>query len=108
MTYTTVYLPILEQGVKVGELTVTVRANCDQAFKHGLACEVSFEDETGKSHAYNDHMAALRIEQIRRDQPDVWREIREAAEADFIEGCEPASYSSHYVEDFWPTTEQPR
>lgn len=92
MNTVTAFLPLYESGHVVAEMTVTIRAAYDGAFGNPYAAsEVSFEDVSGKRHAFSDQRAAEVLAQIRRDQPEVWREIEEVAEADHLEGCDEAA-----------------
>jgi hypothetical protein len=96
MTEVTAYLPIFEQGHKVAELTVTVRANYDQTFADDLAADVFFDDEDGKRHGFIDARAVEILAEIKKHQPEVWREIKEMAEANHLEGCAYDASGSTY------------
>ncbi len=62
----TAYIPIFEQGHKVADLTVHI----DPASR-----AVRFEDKDGKRHPLPDQRAAEILDDIRKFDRDIWREL---------------------------------
>lgn len=91
MSDVTVFLPIYEGGHKVEELQVEVVPAYDEAINWDnplLASDVFFIGFDRKRHAFSDERKAEIMDQIRREQPDLWREIREEADASLKEECD--------------------
>lgn len=87
MDEVTAYIPVLRFGFRVGEMTVHVRANWDDALG-GLTADVFAEDDTGKRHVVPEAEVTTVLAEIHDYDKPAWREINERARADDIEGCD--------------------
>jgi hypothetical protein len=98
MTEVTAYLAVREPGIEipVGEMAVHVRANYDEAFPFDLAADVFYEDAKFTRHAATDVVAFHLLRRIKEELPEVWREIKEMAESNHIEGCAYDASGSTY------------
>lgn len=104
MDEVTATLPFFRFGRSVGEMTVHVRANWDEALG-GLTADIFFEDHTLKRHPVPEAEVKSVLDEIHDHDPEAWREINERAKASDLEGCdEPVSYTAHYAEVEWATT----
>lgn len=79
----TAYIPLRERDIVVGDLEVRIRPIHDETFADDLACDVFFIGSDEKQHAFTDLRAREVLAEIKRDLPDTWREIREAAEDNY-------------------------
>lgn len=79
----TAHIPLRERDIVVGDLEVRIRPIHDEAFADDLACDVFFIGADDKQHAFTDPRAREILAEIKRDYPDTWREIREAAEDNY-------------------------
>lgn len=81
----TAHIPLRERDIVVGDLEIHIRPIHDETFPDDMACDVFFIDVAEKAHAFTDHRAREVLAEIKRDHPDTWREIREAAEDNYRE-----------------------
>ena len=79
----TAHIPLRERDIVVGDLEIRIRPIHDEAFADDLACDVFFIGADEKQHAFTDLRAQEILAEIKRDYPDTWREIREAAEDNY-------------------------
>ena len=79
----TAHIPLRERDIVVGDLEIRIRPIHDEAFANDLACDVFFIGTDEKQHAFTDWRALEVLAEIKRDYPDTWREIREAAEDNY-------------------------
>lgn len=79
----TAHIPLRERDIVVGDLEVRIRPIHDEAFPDDMACDVFFIGVDEKTYAFTDPRAREVLAEIRRDFPDTWREIRQAAEENF-------------------------
>ena len=85
---TTAYVPVYKHGFIVSKTTYHVWANYDEAFfnTYNLAATICFEDETFKRHPVPDAEVRAVLDDIRIYDPEAWREIKERAEENYLEG----------------------
>ncbi len=79
----TAHIPLRERDIVVGDLEIRIRAIHDEAFNDDLACDVFFIGADEKQYAFTDLRAREVLAEIKRDHPDTWREVREAAEGNY-------------------------
>ena len=79
----TAHIPLRERDIVVGDLEIRIRPIHDEAFADDLACDVFFIGADEKQHAFTDLRAQEILAEIKRDYPDTWHEIREAAEDNY-------------------------
>ncbi len=79
----TTYIPLRERDIVIGDLEVRVRPMHDEAFADDLACDVFFVGADEKQYAFTDSRAREILAEIKRDHPDIWHEIRAAAEENY-------------------------
>lgn len=75
----TAHIPLRERDIVVGDLEIRIRPIHDETFPDDMACDVFFMGADERTHAFTDHRAREVLAEIKRDHPDTWREIREAA-----------------------------
>jgi len=79
----TAHIPLRERDIVVGDLEIRIRPIHDEAFADDLACDVFFVGADDRQHAFTDARAREILAELKRDQPDAWCEIREAAEENY-------------------------
>ena len=79
----TAHIPLRERDIVVGDLEIRIRPIHDEAFADDIACDVFFIGVDDKQHAFTDLRACEILAELKRDHPDAWREIREAAEENY-------------------------
>ena len=79
----TAHIPLRERDIVVGDLEIRIRPIHDEAFADDLACDVFFVGIDDRQYAFADARAREILVELKRDYPDTWREIREAAEENY-------------------------
>ncbi len=80
----TAHIPLRERDIVVGDLEIRIRPIHDEAFTDDLACDVFFIGADDRQHAFSDLRAREILAELKREHPDTWREIREAAEENYL------------------------